>query len=56
MMADQAKNAIHFGNNAIQKPKGSKELPGRSCRHLKEANPELKDGELIEFHYLLWIL
>lgn len=43
-MADQAKNAKHYGNSAIQKPTGSKELPGRSCSHLKEVNPDIKSG------------
>lgn len=45
MMADQAKNAIHYGNSAIQKPTGSKDLPARSCRHLKEVNEDMKDGD-----------
>jgi len=29
----------------MKRPKGTKEAPGRTCRDLLKANPDIEDGE-----------
>lgn len=44
MFNEEAEAAKYLGNDVIQNPKGTRELPARTCRHLAETNPSLPDG------------
>lgn len=44
MFNEEAEAAKYLGNDVIQNPKGTRELPARTCRHLAATNPLLPDG------------
>lgn len=44
MFNEEAEAAKYLGNDVIQNPKGTRDLPARTCRHLAETNPSLPDG------------